>query len=390
MAGEVLADKVFELTVYSLKYENKQKVDAIFDNADKADFHIIVNDSGEGNVTALFVSVNLLSVDVNKRIGTHNNIKVRLKIVQSTTNDEQKLNVTMLKNAFLGRKIRLDMIKDGKSYVIAENYYVFGAKPIKYNSDGVATYYVDLNIYSWDKLMDITKHSKSYAQKKLGGDILKGFVESYSDKYKDNNDSDSWKCETSGMRVMVKSSDGDGNEELVFPFLEQYNETDYNFLLRNANKCGEFLYFENGTLNLGLTRVMNDTNEEVVTEIDETLYASIESLSDEINEINEDETLKAFVKGGKSAGRATAVYTENESNSINESGTKEEIVEDTPGDWNDILAPKWSRMLAHLFASTTVSDFFLEWGWDEADIEVYNKRMAKTFNDDTKDYRPEK
>lgn len=372
-----MADKVFELTVYEpLLYKS---TDAYVFNCDSSITLVEENDSQEP--TNVITGI-LLSVDVNKRVGTHNNIKVRLKIVQSTTNDEQKLNVTMLKNAFLGRKIRLDMIKDGKSYVIAENYYVFGVKPMKYKSDGTATYYVDLNIYSWDKLMDITKHSKSYVKKKLGGDILSGFMQSYKEKYAKL---DLPECQTAGMRVMVSRPDDSSNDneneepaELAFPSMEQYNETDYNFLLRNANKCGEFFYFENGTLNLGLTRVMKETNgtkKEYVTRIDETSYASIESLSDEIND---DVVLETF---GKDASVFKLSENDTKPTQVDgESGTPLPPDKDTESNWDCVFAPQWSRVMAHVLQYTSIASFIWDTTEEEMSVEGYKKAKVKSFN----------
>lgn len=376
-------DKVFELTVHKLSCEDDSAKDAVFDCTNEKSLDIIVGKSRDGFITAA-VSGILVSVELNKRIGTHNNIKARLKIVQQTsvTDTAPKLNVTLLKNAFLRREVGLNVIVDDKSHAIAEKYYVFGVKPI-YNKDG-ATYYLDLNIYSWDKLMDITKHSKSYARMRLGGDILNGFMESYKKKYESLKLSD---CQTSGMRVMVSkpddSSNGNKNEEpseIVFPSLEQYNETDYNFLLRNANQCGEFFYFENGTLNLGLTRVMETTSDgtqkEVVTDIDESSYASIESLSDEIND---DEVLEAFGEedaGFKfSANKPNPVYDYNVT-----SGKPEEPEEDTSDEWGCVYAPWWSRALAHFFQYTTLTDFLIEWGEEELSVKEYRSAMSKNFN----------
>ena len=34
----------------------------------------------------------------------------------------------------------------------------------------------------------------------------------------------------------------------------QYNESFYDFMVRTANRCGEFFYFENGQLTLGLPK----------------------------------------------------------------------------------------------------------------------------------------
>ena len=41
-------------------------------------------------------------------------------------------------------------------------------------------------------------------------------------------------------------------QELVQPYLVQYNESFYDFLCRVANRCGEFLYYRDGKICLGL------------------------------------------------------------------------------------------------------------------------------------------
>ena len=41
-------------------------------------------------------------------------------------------------------------------------------------------------------------------------------------------------------------------DELRIPYIVQYNETFYQFLVRAANRFGEFLYFEDGKLHLGM------------------------------------------------------------------------------------------------------------------------------------------
>lgn len=40
--------------------------------------------------------------------------------------------------------------------------------------------------------------------------------------------------------------------EYIHPYLVQYNESFYDFLIRTANRCGEFVYYENGEFHLGL------------------------------------------------------------------------------------------------------------------------------------------
>ena len=50
----------------------------------------------------------------------------------------------------------------------------------------------------------------------------------------------------------ANSTDTDIDTEFIQPYLVQYNESFYDFLVRTANRCGEFLYFEDGQLILGL------------------------------------------------------------------------------------------------------------------------------------------
>ncbi len=370
--------KVFELTVCNLGCEKNVAKDAVFDCVNEKNIDIIVGKSGNDFIVSRIVGI-LVSVEVNKRIGTHNNIKARLKLVQQTsaTDMSPKLNVTLLKNAFLKREVKLNAIVDDESYMIAEKYYVFGVRPV-YNKNG-ATYYVDLNIYSWDKLMDIVKYSKSYANKRLGDDILKGFMSGYQNAPG---------CQTSGMRVLIDNETGDSpkdnkNEktaELAFPVLEQYDETEYNFLLRNANKCGEFFYFENGTLNLGLTRVMKKSNganeEEVVTEIKELSYASIESLSDENND---DETLTAFYQDV--AGRKLSANKPYKPVKLNGNlGTPAPPKKDEPKDWDCVFAPLWSRVLARLFQYDNIVSFGIDNATEEVSVSSYKDVMSNSFN----------
>lgn len=367
-------EKVFELTVCNLKCEENAAKDAVFDCTNEKSLDIIVGKTGNNFTISRIVGI-LISVEVNKRIGTHNNIKARLKIVQQTsaTDMSAKLNVSLLKNAFHRREVRLNAIVNDESHAIAEKYYIFGVKPI-YNKDG-ATYYVDLNIYSWDKLMDITKYSKSYANKKLGGDIMKEFMNGYQNAPE---------CQTSGMRMLVHKSDGENEKpsELVFPFLEQYDETEYNFLLRNANKCGEFFYFENGTLNLGLTRIFDEANgangqQEVVTEIDESSYASIESLSDENNDV---ETIEAFYQDAADVRLSeNKLYEPMESNGT--LGTTELPKKDTSDDWDCVFAPIWSRMLASFFQYDNITSLGLEIAETELSTYSYKKLQSDSFNE---------
>ena len=54
------------------------------------------------------------------------------------------------------------------------------------------------------------------------------------------------------MNLQFLNYNKDNTVEIRQPYLVQYNESFYDFLARSAIRCGEMLYFEGGSLNLGM------------------------------------------------------------------------------------------------------------------------------------------
>ena len=146
--------------------------------------------------------------------------------------------------------------------VVATNCFVFKVRTShKRLSSNTVT--VELDIYSEDKLLTLEKYSKAYTAKRLGQDIFKDEVGQYSFSA------------TPEMSLQILSY-GSANE-IIQPYLVQYNESFYDFLRRTANRCGEFLYFEDGKLHLGvkLNRLDEDKteNDQTVSATDYAFYA---------------------------------------------------------------------------------------------------------------------
>ena len=127
-----------------------------------------------------------------------------------------------------------------KDVEVAKNYFVFKVKPTYRKISDKVSSVVELTICSQDKLLTLDKYSKAWTGRKLG-DIFKSEVKGF--KIGDND------IETEEKLNIVNYGTG----EFIQPYLVQYNESLYDFLRRTANRCGEFLYFEKGKLNLGLT-----------------------------------------------------------------------------------------------------------------------------------------
>lgn len=143
---------------------------------------------------------------------------------------------------------KAEMTIDGK--VVATNYFVYKVRSV-HKRTAANFAYVELTIFSEDKLLTLEKYSKAYTAKKLGTDIFSKEIA----KYNLTGDND--------VNLQLLTYDSD-NKELRQPYLVQYNESFYDFLKRTANRCGEFLYHEDGKLHLGvdLKRLDQDTTDE--------------------------------------------------------------------------------------------------------------------------------
>ena len=150
--------------------------------------------------------------------------------------DGQGMKNDQLVNAFYMKDVKLTINDE----TVAENYFVFKVKPIFQRVSNVTGAKLELTIYSQDKLMTLDKYSKAWSGQKLGADIFKEEVKGF----------------TFNDEVISTSNDLQvvdyGSDEFIQPYLVQYNESFYDFLRRTANRCGEFLYHENGMLHLGM------------------------------------------------------------------------------------------------------------------------------------------
>lgn len=173
-------------------------------------------------------------------------------VTSPADNDSAMPSIGDLKTWFGGAKGNLSWSEGSTVSNVAEGYKVFDCMPgFRFDAEGNRQLFLKLKIQSPDAAMERGQYSRVHVAKRLGS-IVDGenaqfgsipvvkqwqFL-SYSRKYKED---------VSGKKVEKTKSD-----ELIQPYLVQYNETFYAFLRRTANRCGEFVYFENGKLNLGL------------------------------------------------------------------------------------------------------------------------------------------
>ena len=228
--------------------------------------------------------VTLCGVKVNKRIYQPTEIEAEIDFTLKTNNTSGKDSTKVpsfeaVSSLFMSREVELEILESAKPLTSSDNAILDIEKNVHAHKVAVSCFvyevfpklkcdanskkmYVKLNIFSMDKLMTINKYSKAYVARKLGSGILK--PESLNFGKKDDGTTPLIKTNKNGLRFLKyiesdTTTDTNGNTtetnigtEFIQPYLVQYNESFYDFLVRTANRCGEFLYFENGQLILGL------------------------------------------------------------------------------------------------------------------------------------------
>ena len=175
--------------------------------------------------------------------------------IEAEISIKPKHSVTDAISMLLQKNVTLEM--NGKT--VAENYYVHEILPQE-KKDVNDQLFIKVFIFSMDKLMTLDKYSKVYVAKKLGSEILDVERKNFTpDKATPINVDFSHMrmLKYTHMRSLTNTMTGKTiniqiPSEFIHPYLVQYNESFYDFMARTANRCGEFLYFEDGQLNLGL------------------------------------------------------------------------------------------------------------------------------------------
>lgn len=134
----------------------------------------------------------------------------------------------------LGCKVTLS---DEKDNVLAKDYIIFDVQP-EYRKN--ASFYLKLIIYSPEKILTFKKFNQCHVLERLGQDIFTGIAKKHPDELPSSS------C-THLQHLMLPSE-----QEFLQPYLVQYDETELDFLTRMANRCGEFMFYEDGSWQLGL------------------------------------------------------------------------------------------------------------------------------------------
>ena len=194
--------------------------------------------------------ITLHGIQFERKVYQPNEIDAELQFTLNNSSDGTFLSQSDLSKLLLQRGVILSMrAKDEKEdTIVGLHYYVHEICPQVVRTASKSYLFVKLKIFSIDKLMTLNKYSKAYVAKKLGADILTnesklfGFKSGLVPVYAKN---------LQHLKYSTSANEG-GPMEFIQPYLVQYNESFYDFMARTANRCGEFLFFDEGCLVLGM------------------------------------------------------------------------------------------------------------------------------------------
>ena len=212
----------------------------------KIEDHLQVKNSPDKDVYQINISIQ--DISFQKKMYSPNVIKTELHIKNSDQNSKLLPTKNLLTTLFLNRKVEMSYVGDSKNS-ICDDYYVQKIEP-RYLTEEV---YLSLTIYSPDYQMTLDDNCQAFVAKRLG----KIITEKEGDFLLPYDQSKHVKIDFTNLQHIAKDEKDPNDEnktiknEHIFPYLVQYNESFYDFLKRTTNRWGEFLYYEDGQLNVG-------------------------------------------------------------------------------------------------------------------------------------------
>lgn len=255
-----------------------------------------VNVVSKKNNEKFVTKFQMRSLSVDRRVCRHCTAQAEiLASVEQYTQNDNRLSAAEVRECMNGCEaeifacsfeddMKLNPTKKIKFlFTVAQKYYVTNSsmecKIVKTEAGNFnLEIALGLKLSSWDFFMDRTPYSKVYLKKRLGSEVMVDMVKKYGAVTVDQN---GWQTATEGIQnIYYEEKTGEKNadvkrKELLQPYLVQFNETEYQFLLRNASRCGEFLFFENGVLNFGLEQ---NANGKIKTKTDKDSYMSLKTV----------------------------------------------------------------------------------------------------------------
>ena len=167
--------------------------------------------------------------------------------------DNTAPSITTVYNIFKTGIVQLKTGSEQNGFIIADNYPIFNIQ-LEQHPSASKNMYILLEAFSPDKYLTLDKYCKAYTGKKLISDIITKqtlWPDTISMFDTQEKLSALMNINPNFLKFKITQNDKSTEYEFIQPYVVQYNETFFDFLVRITNRCGEFFYFENGKFNIG-------------------------------------------------------------------------------------------------------------------------------------------
>lgn len=190
-------------------------------------------------------SLTLVNIQFTKKM--YQPTEIDAEIAVTSADAWQPVTPEVIETLFKNRKVSVEEVQTNMK--VGEDFYVHTVQAI-YKSNYMRIY---LRVFSLDKLLTLDNTCRTFVGQKLKAGILASELPSDAEKSKYVAPYDPNKALAFDASSMKNLSYDYGKEksEHIFPYLVQYNESFYDMLARTTNRWGEFMFYENGKLNIG-------------------------------------------------------------------------------------------------------------------------------------------
>ena len=219
----------------------------------------------------------MVAVQYHKKIYQPGLVLAKVQVERTDYSDNDKeLGVTPAQVIAYFRDKTIELKRGDDT--VASDYYIYKVLPeYRRDSNSYQNATVTLYCYSRDHKLSLNPYCKTYVNKKLVGDSTKtgdkadGIIMAELTEEKGNGilqkaGFSETTLDYANLRLLkyITKANADGTEierkEFIQPYLVQYNESFYDFLARTANRCGEFLYHEEGALHIGIPKTTDSVD----------------------------------------------------------------------------------------------------------------------------------
>lgn len=229
--------------LYTLKTQANGTFTNVPDTEAASDYTNLSNLINTDKTNPCYFQLTISSMSFEKEMYKPNCLALNVDVTFDVGKEGIVTSQAQLETMFLDATLDVDVQNQGTKSSLVQGLIIMEVRPTK---KAMNRYSLELKAYSPDQYLTRGEYCHSYLASKLGTHIIGTHPLVAVDKIVPFNN------QPQNLAFSCYKDQYDKDNELRIPYAVQYNETFYNFVSREAQRLGEFLYYEDGALQLGV------------------------------------------------------------------------------------------------------------------------------------------